>query len=231
MRRPAWLDPFLPWRDPPDDAPWQRVPWATLAYLAGTTGVVLWYLRSYSFLPQRVPPEVVDVWAFRVRDLVQDPGSLPLHLVISVWANYYLLQFLYVTALVAGFGTWFERHEGWRRTAGVFYATSIAAAVVAGFALLGLDAASDAAWIDREVSRVWVGGSAGAYGLIGATAARARRPWGLLLAASVWELGLGLLYLKSSTPLFHLTALATGYLLARFAWTEVASKGRGDPDP
>lgn len=196
----------------------QRIPWATLAYLAGTTALVLWYLDQYAFLPERVPQAVVDFWAFRIEELWFEPGDLALHLVLSVWANYYLLQFLYVSALVAGFGTWFERNEGGARTAGVFYTASIAGAVVAGFILLGLDGASDAAWIDRELSRVWVGGSAGAFGLVGATAARARDPWGLLVAALVWELGLGLWYLRSSTPLFHVTALATGFLLARFAW-------------
>lgn len=213
---------YRPWTDAPVHT---HVPWATLTYLAGSTALVLWYRDQYAFLPERVPQDVVAFWAFRIEELWFEPGDLALHLVISVWANYYLLQFLYVTALVALFGIGFERHEGWLRTAVVFYAASIAAAVVAGFILLGLDAASGAAWIDREVSRVWVGGSAGAYGLIGATAARARNPWGLLVAAFVWELGLGLVYLQSSTPLFHITALATGFLLARFAWPERSRSG------
>jgi hypothetical protein len=208
-----------PWADEPVR---QRVPWATLAYLAGTTALVLYYVRSYSFLPDRVPQDVVDFWSFRIQELIEAPHRALWHLLIGVWANYYLLQYLYVTGLVAVFGVWFERHEGWLRTTSVFYGTSAAAGLVAGFVLLGLGAVTDSSWVQHELSRVWVGGSAGVAGLLGGVAARARRSWPWLLGAVVWEIGLDVVWLRSSTPLFHFSALAVGFAWVRWCMRNVA---------
>jgi hypothetical protein len=66
------------------------------------------------------------------------------------------------------------------------------------------------------MERLWGGGSAGAFGLMGGYAARARRPWLLLLAFTLWEINVEAWFLRSYTPAFHLTAMAVGFLWVRY---------------
>jgi hypothetical protein len=212
----AWHD-VLPWRtaDGRAAAPrWLPTP-AVAVYVIGSS------MLFFAFGP-RSGPTVADapqwwwdLFAYRAEDLVHDIPLTLLHFATSVWANVHWLQYLYVTALLVTFGMWFERHEGSARTAAVFYATSIVSGIVAGAALLVLEASTGSAWWANEADRVWVGGSAGAYGLLGAIAARARQPAFLLALFVAWEIGLAAVYLHRATPLFHVTALVVGFAMAR----------------
>lgn len=212
---PTPLAPWLPWRRDGELLRGQGRAPANLVYL-GVTWALFGAFGRYGFEPDAVPAWAQDAFLHRIPGMWSDPWTL-VHLVASPWTNLHIVQLGYVTALLLGFGIWFERHEGARRTAWVFYAASIAAGIVGG-ALLGiLDQFSDASWIDGERDRIWIGGSAGAYGILGGVAARARRPIPLLAAFTLWELNLGVWWLQSYTPAFHITALAVGFALVRRA--------------
>jgi hypothetical protein len=73
------------------------------------------------------------------------------------------------------------------------------------------------AFVEREWNQVWSGGSVGCYGLMGALAARARRPWPLLALFVCWEINLVYWYLREYTPAFHLSALFAGFFVTRYA--------------
>jgi hypothetical protein len=75
----------------------------------------------------------------------------------------------------------------------------------------------DNAFLAHAWERTWSGGSAGCFGLMGAIAARARRPWVLLGLFAAWEINVVVWYLRQYTPAFHLSALATGFVALRYA--------------
>lgn len=219
---PTGLWPYLPWRRddgrprPPHRAGLLQAP-ATTLYLIGASSIYVlydaWYDQQFRLLP-----DWVDRWVVhRADDLLHDGWGVVAHFATSVWFNVHVIQFAYVVVLLILFGAWFERHEGPARTAFVFYASSIAAGIVGGFLIMAVDGFYANDWTAYEADRLWVGGSAGAMGLMGGIAARARRPWLLLAGFTFWELNLGIWWLQSSTPFYHLTALVTGFLLTRYS--------------
>lgn len=224
---PSLLAPYLPWRSnegyaAPLPQRWAlRFP-ATLTYLVVTTLLFFlalhWYRRGNDFVIDldQVPDILEWTFVYEIAQLFADPVRTFVNFAAGVWVNYHYIQLIYVWVLLLLFGVWFELREGPLRTAIVFYVTSIIAGLFAGILLHVLRATMDAAWIEDTWDRAWTGGSAGAFGLMGALAARARRPWLLLLIFAAWEINVGFWYLRSYTPAFHLSALAAGYAIARW---------------
>lgn len=218
---PTPLAPYLPWRDasgerlPRTPHAWRRAP-ATLAYIVGTSAAFAFFLAKFNADSTRAPAAFVRFFVYRIPELATRPDLVFLHLFTSVWINWHIVQVVYVVVLLGLAGLRFEAREGTWRTVLVFYATSIVAGLTAGALLLLLKPHIDAPWVDSAWAEAWTGGSAGAFGILGATAARARRPWLLLLVVALWELNVAIFLLKSYTPAFHLTALAAGYALARY---------------
>lgn|GEM_PF-118514 len=216
------LGAFLPWRDAqgfprPRPPRWARRFPATLTYALATTILFVVFWKQYGALSENAPAWLVRLFVYRIPELFTNVPLTLLHFVTGVWVNWHIVQLVYVLVLLALFGMWFEVREGTRRAVLVFYATSLTAGVVAGLALYAIRAFASAPWIDAAWTQAWTGGSAGAFGLMGATAARARRPWLLLVLFGFWELNVGYWWLRSYTPAFHITAMLTGFLLARYA--------------
>jgi MFS transporter, UMF1 family len=218
---PTPLAPFLPWRTREGHAlplP-RRWGWrfpAHALYLASTTAVFVAFVRLYGGRAENAPPIFDTLFVYHIPQLFTNVPLTLLHFVTGVWVNWHIVQLVYVWVLLLLFGVWFEVREGTRRAVLVFYASSIAAGVLAGALLHVLRQVGDAPWIDAAWTGGWTGGSAGAFGLMGAVAARARRPWLLLGLFAAWELNVAYWWLKSYTPAFHLIAMATGFVLARF---------------
>lgn len=230
-RAPAGLQPFLPWADG-SGRPWPgptRLPLAApfiLGYL-----VVSWAL----FVPAAEP----EGWKYSIDEgrvgslLYRIPlltENLPLALrsvLTAPFLNHDSLQLVYVTVLLLAFGLAFEVREGSRRAAALFFGTSFIGALGAGLVLhLVYPEWLDTALLRNAWDRTWSGGSAGAFGLMGALAARARRPWPLLALFLLWETNVALWYLRIYTPAFHVVALATGFALTR--WLLPRPKARTD---
>lgn len=213
------LGRYLPWRDEQGNAKplparwWTRFP-ATLTYSAITTGLFAYWLWQYA----QVPRDLVEFFVYRIPRLFTNLPLTLLNFLTAEWVNHNTVQLVYVLALLALFGVIFEIREGTPRALLVFYATSILGGILAGLLLHVLHAYSDAAWVQRAWDYPWAGGSAGAFGLMGALAARAKRPWLLLLIFTVWEINVGAWYLKSYTPAFHLSAMAIGFGIVRYGW-------------
>lgn len=219
-RKPPSLAACLPWSDG-SGRPWPG--WTRLARSAPF--VPLYLLVSWAlFLPaaQPVPGNYsIDqrrVWhlLYKIPDL---SGDLPAVLVATVtgpWLNHNAVQLVYVTVLLLLFGIVFEIKEGTRRTMAIFFGTTIAGVIGAGLLLHALyPAVLDTPFLARAWRRSWGGGSAGAFGLMGAIAARARVPWPLLGLFVLWEINVVLWYLHEYTPAFHITALLAGFLVTR----------------
>lgn len=215
------LAPFLPWggagRWWPGGRRWWRAAPFVPAYL-----LVSWAL----FVPQakRAPGNVViDTervrrFLYAIPDLGDEPAQALASLATAPWLNHNLVQLLYVTLLLALFGVPFEGREGTARTVVLFFGTSFAGAVAAGVLLQTLYPELWATpFAERAWARTWSGGSAGAFGLIGAAAARARVPWPMLAVAVLWEGNLVWWYLREYTPAFHLSALTVGFAVTRYA--------------
>lgn len=219
---PSRLTRLLPWRDeqgeriPLPPHAWARAP-AHVVYALGTTLLFWLFAILYGRDGANVPRGVFAFFVYEIPALFADAPRTLLNFATAVWANYHHVQLVYVFVLLALFGVWFEIREGSKRAILVFYASSIAAGLVAGILLHVIRLELDGAWIERAWAQPWTGGSAGAFGLMGAYAARARNPWPLLALFAFWELNVGLWYLKSYTPAFHFTALATGFLITRYA--------------
>lgn len=223
---------YLPWRDergirqPLPRRWWARAP-ATLVYLTGTTLLFATFILRFGRDRANVPPLLFDAFAYQISALLTEVPRTLLNFVTSVWATHHPVQWVYVLVLLLFFGAWVEIREGSRRAMAIFYATSIGAGIFAGLLLHAIRLVSDAAWTQAAWDQAWTGGSAGAFGLMGVYAARARRPWLLLLGFVAWEVNVEWWYLRTYTPAFHLAALAMGFLYARY---RLAPRAPGAPE-
>lgn len=216
---------ILPWGDGSGrrSPRWWRLPAAApflLLYLAASWALFLPVAQPVS--GERgfysLPSGFREAWTYAIPDLTQDVGHFVLTWFTAPLLNHDLIQLVYVTFLLLVVGLAFEIKEGWRRAALVFVASGFVGGVVAGVLLHILyPAVSTHPILETAWERTWSGGSAGAFGLMGAFAARARNPWFFLAIFAVWEINVGYWFLRSYTPAFHLTALATGFLVTRFA--------------
>lgn len=218
-------------------APWGTVPGRAVPRgprrLLAAPFLALYVVLSWIlFLPFARPQEgflVIEegpwqAFLYQIPNLTRDPLLALRSLLTAPFLNLDSVQLVYVTALLALFGFAFEAREGVWRTVLVFFAATFAGAIVAGLLLHAIyPAVWDNAFFERAWTRSWSGGSAGAFGLMGALAARARLPWPLLGFFVFWELNVGWFFLRSYTPAFHLTALATGFLLTRYALRPIGS--------
>ena len=236
--RSGWwgrVAPFLPWTDGTGR---RRRGWAALLRMAPF--VPLYLLASWLlFVPnaERTPgnysidQDRVDRFLYHIPDLSDDFWRALSTVATAPWLNHNLVQLVYVTILLLIFGVAFEAREGTARTVAVFFGTAFVGAVGAGVLLhLLYPEVWDSAFTRKAWERTWSGGSAGAFGVMGAFAARARRPWPLFALFVLWEVNVVVWYLREYTPAFHLTALVTGFLATRYGltpWRRVRRRGEG----
>lgn len=215
---PGRLGAYWPWHGlpaPRHPSPVAGFP-ATLVYALGTSSLFLLYVRLYARAKEAVPRPLYEFFVFEIPQLTADPLRAFVNVFTSVWPSYHWIQLAYVLGLLAIFGVAFERREGSRRAILVFYASSVGGALLGALLLHVLRSTMDAAWIDSAWNDQWTGGSCGAFGLMGAVAARARNPWPLLALYLVWEINVEWFHLRNYTPVFHLFSLAIGFVLARY---------------
>jgi hypothetical protein len=159
----------------------------------------------------------VDSLLYRIPLLTE---NLPLALrsvLTAPFLNHDSPQLVYVTVLLLAFGLAFEVREGTLRAAALFFGTSFVGALGAGLVLhLVYPELLDTALLRNAWNRTWSGGSAGAFGLMGALAARARRPGPLLALFLLWEANLAFWFFRLYTPAFHVIALAAGFAATRW---------------
>lgn len=198
-----------------------QFPLRVLPFTAGYL-IVAWLA---AFLVRRPETGAESLLFFHVPDLSADLLRGLAALFTAPWLNAGPVQLLYVTGLLLIFGTLVESREGTVRTATLFFAASAIAAIVAGTLLHVLyPAVLDTPTLESAWTRAWGGGSAGAFGLVGATAARSPRPAAFLGLALLWEMNVWYWRLQNYTPVFHVAALGAGFLMTRLLFA------RGDHD-
>lgn len=215
------LAPYLPWTDATGRRwrGWSRMP--LMAPFAFIYMAVSWVL----FVPaaeQRngkywIDEEAVGHLLYHVPDLSQDFPKAMRSLLTAPWLNHDSLQLVYVTALLLMFGVVFEIREGTLRTVMVFFGTTFFSAVAGGAILHGIyPELWDTLALENAWQRSWSGGSVGCFGLMGALAGHARRPILLLSIFVLWEAFLWWVNLRNYTSVFHLSALAAGFVTSRY---------------
>ena len=192
----------------------------------GSPAVMLYILVSIAlFLPtaRRVPgnyvtdQDPVRHLFFAIPDLSERFGLALRSLFTAPFFNHNAVQLVYVIILLMLVGIPFEFHEGSIRSIVIFFATSFTGAVSAGLLLHVIyPSLIDTPLLAGAWERSWSGGSAGCFGLMGATAARAPVPWLMLMLFVAWEATVVTVYLREYTPAFHLSALLAGFLLGRY---------------
>ncbi|HYH10916.1 MAG TPA: rhomboid family intramembrane serine protease [Thermomicrobiales bacterium] len=219
---PVRLKPYVPWTDG-SGRRWRG--WLPLPAMIPFTLVYIvaaWVL----FVPEAelkddglywIDDDAIADLVFQIPDLTENPPAAARSLITGLWFNHDSLQLIYVTALLLTFGALFELREGTFRTVLVFAGTSALAAVISG-ALLHLVYPHpwDERWMTVAWNRNWMGGSAGCFGVLGATAARAQRPVPLLAFFVAWECVVWWINLRNYTSAFHLVALGAGFVAARW---------------
>lgn len=213
--------PYLPWTHGTGRAigSWRRIP---LAIACCAVYLILSWALFLTLLDDdregRIDRERVEDYIYRIPDLSRDFPHALRSLLTAPFLNHDTVQIVYVTILLLLFGLIFEAREGARTTVLVFFGTNFAAAVGGGILLhLLYPEVSTAPSLARAWDRTWSGGSAGCFGLMGALAARARRPWALFGLFLFWEVNVWYWYLRGYTSVFHLVALIAGYLVVRRA--------------
>ena len=161
-----------------------------------------------------IDTERVRPFLYAIPDLSGDPRRAAAALVAAPWLNHNAVQLVVVSSVLLLVGIPFEAREGTGRTVGLFFGTTITGALTASLLLRGLYPKRwNTPFAAKAWGRTWGGASAGAFGLLGAVAARARIPWPLLAMVVVWEAGVVRWYLREYTPVFHLAALLAGFLV------------------
>lgn len=232
---------FLPWRNDDGSArPWPSDWWRRFPGVAGycAVAVVVFALAAWTQGRNAVPVRDVIITlgpvefplaflAYEIPDLFANVPKTILNFGTAIWINSHPVQLVYVLVLLGLFAVPFEIREGTKRTALVFWGTSVSASIAAGLLLHAIMAIGiDAAWADDAWGRLWAGGSAGAFGIMGALAARAKRPWLLMLLFFLWEVNVEYWFLKSYTVAFHLSALVIGFAWVR--WGRLPRQADGD---
>lgn len=240
---------FLPWRNKDGSRrPWPSDWWRRFPGVVGYSAAALLVFAAGAWLQGRSAVPVADVvlsfgpwdvplafFAYEIPHLFTNVPKTLFNFVTAIWINQHPVQLVYVLTLLTLFGVPFEIREGTKRAALVFWGTSVAGAIAAGLLLHAIVASGvEAAWVDDAWDNLWGGGSAGAFGVMGALAARAKRPWLLLLLFFVWEANVEYWFLKSYTVAFHLSALAIGFAWMRWGFDgeepeDEDSVGRGEP--
>lgn len=165
-----------------------------------------------------IDEDAVGHLLFHIPDLLAQPLRALRSLLTGPWLNHDSLQLVYVTALLMTFGAIFELREGTLRIILLFFGTSFAAALLSGFLLhLIYPHLWDIRFLENAWNRSWSGGSAGCFGVMGAIAARARRPFLLLAIFVAWECAIWWINLRNYTSVFHLFAMASGFAIARWS--------------
>ena len=165
-----------------------------------------------------IDTERVRPFLYAIPDLSGDPRRAAVTLVTAPWLNHNAVQLVFVSAVLLLVGVPFEAREGSGRTAGLFFGTTVAGALAASLLLRGLYTGRwNTPFAAKAWGRTWGGGSAGAFGLLGAVTARARVPGPMLATVVLWEAGVVRWYLREYTPVFHLGALLAGFLVTRHA--------------
>ncbi|HEV2066483.1 MAG TPA: hypothetical protein VGR08_06590 [Thermomicrobiales bacterium] len=215
------LAPYVPWTEATGRRwrGWMRLPLMApfaLGYIAASYAV---------FIPAAerrngkywIDEEAVGHLLLHIPDLSRDLPQAIRSLVIAPWLNHDSLQLIYVTALLLIFGIIFEVREGTLRAIAIFFGTTFVSTVVAGAILHAIYPNVWDIWVlENAWHRSWSGGSAGCFGLMGAIAGRTRRP-GLLLAIFIlWEAFIWWVNLRNYTSVFHLSALAAGFIATRY---------------
>ncbi len=229
----ARIAPFLPWTDGTGH-PWQG--WRKLP--AAAPFVVLYLTASWVLFVRfaardgghyAIDQEALRPFLYGIPDLIDEPLRVVSALLTAPFLNHNDVQIVYVTLLLLLFGVIFEIKEGTVRTALIFFGTTWLGALVAG-ALVHLlyPDLLDHGVVEKAWNRTWSGGSVGAFGVMGAFAARAGRPWLLLCLMAIWEVNVGFWYLKHLTPAFHLTALVAGFAVTRYMLRPIHPAGRDD---
>jgi len=185
-----------------------RIPFAVPAYL-----VVAWPV----YLATRDNRELINDFAFRIPDLSESPLRAAATLVSAPFFAHSKDQIVYTTAMLVLFGLAAEYRFGWRVAIALFFLTTFAAGIIAGAILhLIYPEVVDGGAFRSAWNRTFSGGSAGAVGLNGAFAAMMPKPFLFLALFAAWELGLWWFYLQNYTPVFHTSALLTGFAIAWF---------------
>jgi hypothetical protein len=183
---------------------------------------------SYLLIDERDDFDTENPLFFHVPDLSQDPLGVVFTLLVTPVVNTEGDQVILVTVLLLAFGTVVERRLGSLAALGIFWGASIVAAIVGGFILHLLHPTfAHLEVIDVGWRRVFNGGSAGGFALLGALAATSGRPWIWLGLFAIWEPGFWLLVSQDFTSVFHLVAVATGFSAA--SWIIWARRKGGGP--
>ena len=229
IRSTAPVAAFLPWADGTGRTwpGWRQLP-KSIPFVIGYN-LIAWAI----FVPSAekrgthywIDEEAVGHLLYRIPDLTENLPRALRSLVTAPWINHDSLQLVYVTVLLLTFGAAFEVKEGTGRLVLIFFGTSAAAAVTAGLFLhLTYPHLWDARLPEVAWNRFWTGGSAGCFGVLGAFAARARRPELLLAVFLLWEAAVWWTVLRNYASAFHLPALAAGFVVTRWALPPIRRK-------
>lgn len=217
---------WLPWTDG-TGRPWRG--WKRLPMLAPFVPIHLvaaWVLfvpaAEYRNGNYWIDEDAVGHLLFQIPDLTARPLEAIRSLITAPWLNHDAIQLVYVTALLLLFGIIFELREGTVRMIVVFFGTTFVAAIGGGFLLhLIYPHVWDTDFFETAWNRTWSGGSAGCFGVMGALAARARRPALLLGIFITWECFIWWVNLRNYASVFHFSAMATGYVAARWLFPPI----------
>jgi hypothetical protein len=195
-----------------------RCPWIVLTVLAPAV--------VSAFLIDRDIHDTDNILFYFIPDLATEPWRVIPNLVVTPLINGGVEQMTILFAVVGTLGIWLERREGAPVAVGAFWATSAFAALFAGVVWhLFYPLFPAVEFLQPPAERIYNGGSAGAFGVAGAFAARSRRGWILIALFLVWETGYW--YVREDfIPVFHFSGFFGGYgLMKAVAWRRSRQTG------
>ncbi len=191
-----------------------------------------------SYLLMNRDDEATDhILFYYIPDLVEAPLRIIPNVLVTPFVNTEGDQILLVTGLLLMFGITVERRLGFGAAFAIFWGASAVAALVGGalWHVIYPDVTTVEP-VERGGERIFNGGSAGGFALLAAAAATMRRPWILLLAFFIWEPIFWANISRDYTSVFHVIAVATGFVMARHYFIprarrrhEASTAGQAEP--
>ena len=157
-----------------------------------------------------------SLFYYYIPDLFSAPWRAIPNLIITPLINVGVAQIVVLLLLVGGCGSLVEWRLGARVAIGLYWASSAAAAIFAGLVWHAFyPLFPDTALFQRPLERVYSGGSAAAFGMLGGYAAMSPRTGRYVAVFVAWETGYWILK-GNFIPFFHFAGFFSGLGLMRW---------------
>lgn len=187
-----------------------RAPLLT-TFLLTAWSIFLVLVRNDGWISDHLRPHLGFVWNL----WATNPVRALLMANIGIVVQHSWGQIIYVTLLLVLVGILYESRNGSLRTFLMFYGACVTGVAVLCLVILTTWFNGPHGWSEYLAKTSWSGASVGAFGILGATIATARKPWALLLAWIAFEVFVEWGLVPGLAVTMHIAGFLFGFAASR----------------